>query len=154
MTCGRRPIGHNEKPATGVRRGLCDDVSLPVICPTCQTVSGSSIEPRSRKLRARQLKSPLPNVRRGLHDFRDDVILQVICPTCQAPFRPTQGQAVSTRHAIGRQPANWRASNASIGRRVIFPVGDSARRETLHRVRSDGRNFLDRPALTAVCERS
>jgi len=30
-------------------------------------------------------KSPLPNIRRGLHDFRDDVSMQVICPTCQVP---------------------------------------------------------------------
>jgi hypothetical protein len=32
---------------------------------------------------ARNMKSPLPDCRRGPWDFRDDVDMRLICPTCQ-----------------------------------------------------------------------
>ena len=98
------PDSGNEKARHGLSRAgvfeYCDGVTLPVICPTCQTllempqIGFGKLNPISRVV-PRTCKNPLPDFRCGLDDFRDDVNLPLIRPTCQ-PRR------IRTRAGFGR----------------------------------------------------
>jgi hypothetical protein len=87
-----------KKPATGFPArafNSCDDVNLPVICPTAQEF----FEPSSRETGLRHrfalgngekrgpsdTKKPAAGFRRGLNSF-DNGDMPVICPTAQDLF--------------------------------------------------------------------
>jgi hypothetical protein len=81
----RRPIAKSrtKKPAADfsarVNQTRLDDVTMPVFCPTCQTLCCARLPPHEA-----DMKKPAADWCARANQTRfDDAILPVFCPTCQ-----------------------------------------------------------------------
>ncbi len=79
---------------------FCDDGLMPVICPTCQTVSDGRRNTESFiQTETLEIRAPATVCGAGV-DIRDYGSIESICPTCQAA-------AVSLRRRIHRMNRLW-----------------------------------------------